>query len=68
MSEIHGRMPVIIRPKNCTTWIDTNLTDVTKIQAMAQPYPERFMEAYPINRKVNSAKNDSPDLIEPILD
>ena len=60
MSEIHGRMPVIIRPENYTTWVDTNLTDVTKIQAMAQPYPERFMEAYPISRKVNNPKNDSP--------
>jgi len=65
MAGIHDRMPVIIRPDDYSAWIDTILTDVTKIQAMAQPYPERFMEAYPVNRKVNSPKNDSPDLIEP---
>lgn len=65
MAEIHSRMPVIIRPEDYADWVDTNLTDVTKVQAMAQPYPERFMEAYPISRKVNSPQHDSPDLIEP---
>ncbi|TCV82724.1 SOS response-associated peptidase [Sulfurirhabdus autotrophica] len=65
MAKIHTRMPVIIRPKDYIAWIDTNLTDVTKIQAMAQPYPDRLMEAYPVSRKVNSPQHDSSDLIEP---
>lgn len=65
MARIHDRMPVIIRPEDYPAWIDANLTDVTRIQAMAQPYPERFMEAYPVSRKVNSPRHDSPDLIEP---
>lgn len=64
MSKIHDRMPVIIKPEDYANWIDINLTDVTKIQAMAQPYPDRFMEAYPVSRKVNSPQHDSPDLIE----
>jgi len=33
---------------------------------MALPYPDRFMEAYPVSRKVNSPKYDSPDLIEEV--
>ena len=66
MAEIHDRMPVIIRPEDYAAWMDTNLTDVIKIQAMAQPYPERFMEAYPISRKVNKPQYDAPDLIEPM--
>lgn len=65
MSRIHDRMPVIIRPEDYAAWIDPRFTEVTKIQAMAQPYPERFMEAYPVSRKVNSPQHDSPDLIEP---
>ncbi|MHB9100385.1 MAG: SOS response-associated peptidase [Sulfuricella sp.] len=65
MAKIHDRMPVIVRPEDYAAWIDTNFTDVTKIQVMAQRYPERFMEAYPISRKVNSPQHDSPDLIEP---
>lgn len=64
MTKIHDRMPVIIRPEDYATWLDTNFTDVIKIQAMALPYPEHFMEAYPVSRKVNSPQHDSPDLIE----
>jgi len=66
MAKIHDRMPVIIKPEDYTTWLDTNLTDVIKIQAMALPYPDRFMDAYPVSRKVNSPKNDSPDLMEEV--
>lgn len=66
MSKIHERMPVIISPENYTAWLDTNIGDVIKIQEMAKPYPERFMEAYPVSRKVNNVQNDSPELIEEI--
>ena len=66
MAKIHDRMPVIIKPEDYTTWLDTNFTDVIKIQAMVLPYPERLMEAYAVSRKVNSPKNDSPDLIEEV--
>jgi len=63
MAKIHDRMPVIIKPEDYATWLDTNFTDVIKIQAMTLPYPDRFMEAYPVSRKVNNPKNDSLDLI-----
>src|SRR5450759_3187554 len=66
MSKIHDRMPVIIKPEDYAAWIDTNFTDVIKIQAMTLPYPERFMEAYPVSRKVNSPKFDSPDLLHEV--
>lgn len=64
VSKIHDRMPVIIRPEDYSNWIDTSFTDVIKIQAMALPYPERFMESFSVSRKVNSTQHDSPDLIE----
>jgi putative SOS response-associated peptidase YedK len=64
MAKIHDRMPVIIRQEDYTTWLDTNFADVIKLQAMANPFPERLMEAYPVSRKVNSPRYDSPDLIE----
>jgi putative SOS response-associated peptidase YedK len=66
MSDIHERMPVIIKPEDYTAWLDTRLTDILKIQAMAQPYPERFMQAYPISRNLNNPQHNSPDLIIPM--
>lgn len=65
MAKIHDRMPVIIQPENYAAWLDPKLADVDKIQELIQPYPERFMEAYPVSRKVNNPKYDAPDLIEP---
>jgi len=64
MTTIHDRMPVIIQPADYAAWLDPELTDVTQIQTMAKPYPERLMEAYPVSRKVNNPLHDSADLIE----
>src|SRR5450759_133078 len=66
MAKIHDRMPVIIKPEDYTCLLYTSLTDVIKIQAMALPYPDRFMESYPVSRKVNSPKNDSPDMMDEV--
>ncbi|MBU0593862.1 MAG: SOS response-associated peptidase [Gammaproteobacteria bacterium] len=64
MAKIHDRMPVIIRPEDYDTWLDPQVGDITTIQHLTRPYPERFMEAYPVSRRVNNPKNDSPDLVE----
>jgi len=66
MAKIHDRMPVIIKPEDYVNWLDTNFTDIIKIQSMTLPYPDRFMEAHPVSRKVNNPKNDSLDLIEEV--
>lgn len=66
MTDIHDRMPVIIKPEDYSAWLDNKLTDILKIQAMTQPYPERLLEAYPISRNVNNPQHDSPDVIAPI--
>ncbi len=66
MADIHERMPVIIRPEDYAIWLDPQSTDVTQLQSLARPYPERLMEAYPVSRKVNSPRNDSPDLVEEV--
>lgn len=66
MIDIHDRMPVIIKPEEYTAWLDPKLSDILKIQAMAQPYPERLMEAYPVSRNVNNPLHEGHDLILPI--
>jgi putative SOS response-associated peptidase YedK len=68
LSSIHDRMPVIIKPEDYAAWLDTKLTDILKIQAMAQPYPERLMEAHPISRNINNPQHDSPELMIPMYD
>jgi putative SOS response-associated peptidase YedK len=65
MADIHNRMPVIVKPEDYGRWLDPGLSDVAELQKLVGPYPERFMDAYPVNRRVNSPANDGPELIEP---
>ena len=59
----HDRMPVIISPEDYDTWLTG-----TPEQALAllKPYPAQAMRAYPVSAKVNSPKNDSPELVDPV--
>jgi putative SOS response-associated peptidase YedK len=66
MKGIHDRMPVIIQPEQYKTWLDPQLTDVSKIQALIAPYSELLMEAYPVSTRVNIPKNDGPELLEQV--
>ena len=66
MAEIHDRMPVIIAPDNYSEWLDPGVTDVSRLQALAVPYPERLMEAYPVSTRVNSPSNEGAELVERI--
>ena len=66
MAEIHNRMPAIIRPQDYELWLDPDLADVERLQAMVGPYPERLMEAYAVSPRVNRAADDDPGLIEPL--
>ena len=58
---IHDRMPVIVQPKDCERWLDPDNEDVADIIA---PPPSDGWIAYPVNRRVNSPKNDDAKLIE----
>ena len=57
-------MPVILDPADYYTWLTA--ADTAIPQAMLQPFPAQLMTAYPVSTKVNSVKNDTPDIIEPL--
>jgi len=65
VADLHNRMPVILDPDDCDTWLTA--ADTAILQAMLQPFPAQLMQAYPVSTKVNSPKNDTPDLIAPLL-
>jgi len=66
MAEIHDRMPVIISPENYAQWLDPTMTDETRLHVIIGPYPERFMEAQPVSKLVNSPANEGAELIEAV--
>jgi len=65
VKNIHDRMPVIIPREMEGYYVDPH-TPSQKLFHFLKPYPAGLMEAYPVSTLVNSAKNDSPDIIKPI--
>jgi putative SOS response-associated peptidase YedK len=60
MRPVHDRMPVILRHEDYRAWLEAE--DPRKLLA---PCPEEMLECYPVSNRVNSPKNDAPDLISP---
>lgn len=62
---IHDRMPVMLPEGDEEKWLSSQ-TDPGRFLDEAEPYPADDMEAYPVSRLVNSARNNSPELIRPL--
>jgi putative SOS response-associated peptidase YedK len=46
-------------------WLDPN-ANIEQISALLQPFPADRMRYWPVSMAVNQARNNTPDLIEPI--
>jgi putative SOS response-associated peptidase YedK len=65
VSGVHDRMPVMLLAEDYDRWLDPN-SKADELGALLRPYDARLMEAYAVNRAVNSVKNDNEQCIEPI--
>jgi len=63
---IHDRMPAILPKELEDRWLDETARDRDWLMDMLAPYPAELMESYTVSSLVNSVKNDSPSLIEPV--
>jgi putative SOS response-associated peptidase YedK len=69
MADIHNagnnphRMPAILRAEDREAWLSGTPEEAW---AVLRHYPSDLMDAYEVRTRVNSVKNNSPDLIEPI--
>lgn len=66
---IHHRMPGVITPDRAVEWLDPARTDARGAGGVARPFgdPDAFATAaWPVSRRVNTPRNDGPDLIEPV--
>lgn len=64
MSEIHERMPAIIRPEDEDAWLNPLEQNKTLLLNMLRPYDDDEMYAHPVSSMVNSPSIDSVRLIE----
>ena len=61
LSQLHHRMPVVLQADNATRWLGG---DMELIEEVATNTPA--FQAWPVDRKVNNARNESPDLNDPM--
>jgi putative SOS response-associated peptidase YedK len=60
-------MPVIFHPDEYRTWLDRLVTNPARLVHLFQPYPADLMEMWQVSPLVNNVRNDSADLIEPVV-
>lgn len=62
IAHIHHRMPVVLKPEQYDAWLDpaTSASDVAELIATAKV----DFEGYRVSTKVNSPRNDFPELLE----
>lgn len=60
---IHERMPLIVAPRDCASWLDPAFPGAA---ALLQPYPAEAMRAHRVGLAVNRAANEGPQLVEPL--
>lgn len=62
MATIHDRMPVILAPEDYREW----LGEEPDPAHLLRPYPSEDMIMWPVSTRVNSPKNNDPDIIVPV--
>jgi putative SOS response-associated peptidase YedK len=69
MREIHNtganpyRMPAILAPDAFASWLEGTQHEARSLLA---PYSAALMVAYPVSSRVNSPRNNGPELIDPV--
>ncbi|TYB31488.1 MAG: SOS response-associated peptidase [Candidatus Mcinerneyibacterium aminivorans] len=66
ISEIHGRMPVIVPEKYVGYWLDVEVFNREKLKKLFYPINSDLIRYDRVSRLVNNPKNDSPQCIEPV--
>ena len=61
---LHDRMPVVLSYDNYDMWLDRTTPDVADLTELLVPYSPDALEIYRISKRVNSAREDGPSLIE----
>jgi putative SOS response-associated peptidase YedK len=67
MRNIHERMPVILDRRDEDKWLDPEVHERDAIQKLLKPCPSSWLDAIEVSTLVNSAKNNSPELLRPVL-
>ena len=64
VAHVHDRMPVIITPDAYAEWLDPDNAATDRLARLLVPCEARGLQARPVSRRVNDARNQGADLLE----
>jgi putative SOS response-associated peptidase YedK len=65
VAEIHDRMPVVLDDGVWAAWLDRDLTEPEAVRSLLRPIPAQEIMEHPVSKRVNSVRNNGPDLQAP---
>lgn len=63
---IHDRMPVILDAADISSWLDPRNQGGQGLSALLRPAPPNEWTLVPVSKRVNDARNEGPEILEPI--
>jgi putative SOS response-associated peptidase YedK len=66
LAGIHDRMPVILGPEGIAPWLDTRDVDAKAAMKLVRPSPDDWLDLTPVSSRVNSVRNDDPEIQAPL--
>jgi putative SOS response-associated peptidase YedK len=66
LGHVHDRSPVVVPGELRSAWLDPTMTDLATVRDLVASVPPPVLDAYEVSKEVNSARNDGPQLIEPL--
>ncbi|UYM06033.1 SOS response-associated peptidase [Solicola gregarius] len=66
VGHIHDRMPLLVEPDRYHAWLDPDRSEKDDLLGLLVPAAPGRLEAYPVSTEVNNARNNGPQLLDPI--
>uniref|UniRef100_UPI002AFF4370 SOS response-associated peptidase family protein n=1 Tax=Devosia sp. TaxID=1871048 RepID=UPI002AFF4370 len=66
LSVVHDRMPAILEGEAIEAWLDGANVRAREAAQLALPLADGALKFHPVSRRVNSARDDDPGLIEAV--
>ena len=65
LDTVHDRMPLVLPTDRWADWLDPEVKDAASVHDLAGDLPAGRFAALPVTSRVNSVRNDGPELLEP---
>jgi putative SOS response-associated peptidase YedK len=56
-------MPVVLGRESYELWLDPGVSEPAALKSLLVPCPDEWLKVYPVSTRVNSPKNDEPQLV-----